>query len=55
MKEFTKSFERIKAPFTRDLIKMGSDEGRLHRIGSRIVGIYTGSDPFGFCELLTAL
>ena len=53
----------IKAPFTRDRIQMGSDpfgsdplfEGRLHGIGSRIVGVYTRSDPFGFYELLAAL
>ena len=36
----------------------GSDpllEGRLHKIGSRTIGVYTGSDPFGFYEHLTAL
>ena len=36
----------------------GSDplfEGRLHGIGSRSVGVYTGSDPFGFYELSAAL
>ena len=36
----------------------GSDplfEGRLHGIGSRTVGVYTGSDPCGFNELLAAL
>ena len=51
-----------KAPFTRDRIQMGSDpfgsdplfEGRFHGIGSRIVGVYTRSDPFGFFELLAA-
>ena len=43
-------------------VYMGSDpfgsdplfEGRLHGIGSRIVGVYTRSDPFGFYELLAA-
>ena len=52
----------VKAPFTRDRIQMGSDpfgsdplfEVRLHGIGSRIVGVYTRSDPFGFYELLAA-
>ena len=52
-----------KAPFTRDRIQMESDplgsdpifEGRLHGIGSRTVGVYTGSDPFRFYELLAAL
>ena len=51
------------APFTRDRVQMGSDpfgsdplfEGRLHGIGSRTVGVYTGSDPIGFYELLAAL
>ena len=36
----------------------GSDplfEGRLHGIGSRTVGVYTGSDPIGSYELLAAL
>ena len=36
----------------------GSDplfEERLHKIGSRTVGVYTGLDPFGFYELLAAL
>ena len=55
--------EIIEAPFTRDHIQMesepfGSDplfEGRLHGIGSRTVGVYTGSDPFRFYELLAAL
>ena len=31
---------------------IGSDpfsEGRLHMIGFRTVGVYTGSDSFGFC------
>ena len=53
----------IKAPFTRDQIQMESDpfgsdplfEGRLHGIGSRTVGVYTGSDPRRFYELLAAL
>ena len=53
---------KTKAPFTRDRIQMGSDpfgsdplfEVRLHGIGSRIVGVYTRSDPFGFYELLAA-
>ena len=52
-----------KAPFTRDRIQMESDpfgsdpifEGRLHGIGSRTVGVYMGSDPFRFYELLAAL
>ena len=55
--------KRTKAPFTRDRVQMGSDpfgsdplfEGRLHGIGSRTVGVYTGSDPIGFYELLAAL
>ena len=42
---------------------MGSDpfgpdalfEGHSHGNGSRTVGVYTGSDPFGFHELLAAL
>ena len=36
----------------------GSDplfEGRSHGIGSRIVGVYTGLDPFGYYELLAVL
>ena len=36
----------------------GSDplfEGRLHGIGSKTVGVYTGSDPIGFYELLAPL
>ena len=55
--------DNSKAPFTRDRIQMGSDpfgsdplfKGRLHGIGSRIVGVYKRSDPFGFYELLGAL
>ena len=54
---------QCKAPFTRDRIQMGSDafgsdpcfEGRLHGIRSRTVGVYSGSNPFGFYELLAAL
>ena len=36
----------------------GSDplfEEHLHGIGSRTVGVYMGSDPFGFYELLAVL
>ena len=29
-------------------------EGRLHGIGSTTVGVCTGSDPFGFYELLAS-
>ena len=53
----------IQAPFARDQIQMESDpfgsdslfEGRLHGIGSRSVGVYTGSYPCRFYELLAAL
>ena len=51
------------ATFTRDQIQMESDpsgsdplfEGRLQGIRSRTVGVYTGSDPCRFYELLAAL
>ena len=44
-----------KTPFKRDRILMHFSEGRLHRIGSRTVRDYTGSEPFGFYELFVAL
>ena len=53
----------IKIRMDLDQIQMESDpfgsdplfEGRLHGIGSRTVGVYTGSDPCRFYELLAAL
>ena len=39
-------------PFTRHRIQ---NCWRLYGIRSRTVGVYTGSDPFGFYELLAAL
>ena len=59
----TANLKITKAPFTRDQIQMGSDpfgsdplfEERLRGIGSRTVGVYMGSDPFGFYELLAVL
>ena len=57
------SLDKPKSPFTRDRIKMGWDSlgsgpflrGVLTGSEPELFTFYTGSDPFGFYELLAAL